>query len=99
MEFLPELDEGDLVIFVEMPPSVALARGSDILRDVRRRLLAFPEVEATLSEQGRPEAGTDDEGVNMSETFVRLKPEDQWRRGLTRDALVEQMRPPRMAFR
>ncbi|HEX3483323.1 MAG TPA: CusA/CzcA family heavy metal efflux RND transporter [Kofleriaceae bacterium] len=92
LEFLPELDEGDLVIFVEMPPSVALARGSDILLDVRRRLLAFPEVAATLSEQGHPEDGTDDEGVNMSETFVRLKPEDQWRHGLTRDALVEQMR-------
>ncbi|TMQ05676.1 MAG: efflux RND transporter permease subunit [Deltaproteobacteria bacterium] len=92
VEFLPELDEGDLVIFVEMPPSVALARGQDILLDVRKRLLAFPEVEATLSEQGRPEDGTDDEGVNMSETFVRLRPEGQWRDGLTKDALVEQMR-------
>jgi cobalt-zinc-cadmium resistance protein CzcA len=92
LEFLPELDEGDLVIFVEMPPSVALARGADILLDVRKRLLAFPEVEATLSEQGRPEDGTDDEGVNMSETFVRLKPEGVWRHGLTKDALVEEMR-------
>ncbi|HEY6172872.1 MAG TPA: CusA/CzcA family heavy metal efflux RND transporter [Kofleriaceae bacterium] len=92
VEFLPELDEGDLVIFVEMPPSVALARGQDILLDVRKRLLAFPEVEATLSEQGRPEDGTDDEGVNMSETFVRLKPEGQWRKGVTRDGLVEEMR-------
>ncbi|HEV7554422.1 MAG TPA: efflux RND transporter permease subunit, partial [Kofleriaceae bacterium] len=92
MEFLPELDEGDLVIFVEMPPSVALARGQQILTDVRRRLLAFPEVTATLSEQGRPEDGTDDEGVNMSETFVRLKPVGEWRPGLTKDALVEEMR-------
>src|SRR5215468_2560815 len=92
MEFLPELDEGDLVIFVEMPPSVALAKGQEILRDVRNRLLKFPEVTATLSEQGHPEDGTDDEGTNMSETFVRLKPPDEWRPGLTKDALVEQMR-------
>ena len=92
MEFLPELDEGDLVIFVEMPPSVALDKGQDILLDVRKRLLAFPEVEATLSEHGHPEDGTDDEGTNMSETFVRLKPEAAWRKGLTKDALVEQMR-------
>jgi len=91
-EFLPELDEGDLVIFVEMPPSVALDKGQDILLDVRKRLLAFPEVEATLSEQGHPEDGTDDEGTNMSETFVRLRPEGDWRNGLTKDALVEQMR-------
>ena len=92
MEFLPELDEGDLVIFVEMPPSVSLDKGQAILLDVRKRLLAFPEVEATLSEHGHPEDGTDDEGTNMSETFVRLKPEGEWRKGLTKDALVEQMR-------
>jgi cobalt-zinc-cadmium resistance protein CzcA len=92
MEFLPELDEGDLVIFVEMPPSVALDKGEDILLDIRRRLLAFPEVEATLSEHGHPEDGTDDEGPNMSETFVRLLPESRWRKGLTKDDLVAQMR-------
>jgi len=92
LEFLSELDEGDLVIFVEMPPSVALAKGQDVLLDIRKRLLAFPEVQATLSEHGHPEDGTDDEGTNMSETFVRLRPEGEWRPGLTRDALVEQMR-------
>jgi cobalt-zinc-cadmium resistance protein CzcA len=91
-EFLPELDEGDLVIFVEMPPSISLSRGTDVLREVRRRLLTFPEVVETLSEQGRPEDGTDDEGVNMSETFVRLAPSAQWRPGWTKDRLVEAMR-------
>src|SRR4029077_5453958 len=78
-EFLPELDEGDIVIFVEMPPSIALDRGGEVLEEVRRRLLAFPEVLGTLSEQGRPEDGTDDEGVNMSETFVHVAPRDKWR--------------------
>src|SRR6185295_14120774 len=53
-EFLPELDEGDIVIFVEMPPSIALDRGGHVLEEVRKRLLAFPEVLGTLSEQGRP---------------------------------------------
>jgi cobalt-zinc-cadmium resistance protein CzcA len=91
-EFLPELDEGDLVIFVEMPPSISLDSGTAILTDVRRRLLAFPEVIEVLSEQGRPEDGTDDEGVNMSETFVHLKPHAAWRRGLDKDRLVESMR-------
>ncbi len=91
-EFLPELDEGDLVIFVEMPPSISLDTGSAILTDVRRRLLGFPEVIEVMSEQGRPEDGTDDEGVNMSETFVHLKPHEAWRRGLNKDRLVESMR-------
>jgi heavy metal efflux system protein len=91
-EFLPELDEGDIVIFVEMPPSLALERGQQILLEVRRRLLTFPEVVETLSEQGRPEDGTDDGGVNMSETFVHVAPRDKWRRGWTKDRLIEAMR-------
>jgi len=91
-EFLPELDEGDFVIFVEMPASISIDKGQETLIEVRRRLLGFPEVRETLSEHGRPEDGTDNEGVNMSETFVRLKPREQWRKGLDKDGLVEQMR-------
>lgn len=91
-EFLPELDEGDIQLFVEMPPSIALGKGQSILLDVRRRILAFPEVKATLSEQGRPEDGTDNEGVNMSETFVRLKPKSEWRPGWDKKRLIHEMR-------
>ncbi|MFZ5566991.1 MAG: efflux RND transporter permease subunit [Pseudomonadota bacterium] len=91
-EFLPELDEGDLVVFVEMPASIAMERGQDVLLDIRRRLLTFPEVLETMSEHGRPEDGTDNEGVNMSETFVRLKSPDQWRSGWDKDRLVQAMR-------
>lgn len=91
-EFLPELDEGDLVVFVEMPASISLERGQDVLIETRRRLLEFPEVVATLSEHGRPEDGTDNEGVNMSETFVRLRPRESWRPGWVKERLVEAMR-------
>lgn len=91
-EFLPELDEGDILIFVEMPPSISLEKGADILLEVRKRALAFPEVLETLSEQGRPEDGTDNEGVNMSETFVRLRPTETWRPGWDKERLVREMR-------
>ena len=91
-EFLPELDEGDIQLFVEMPPSIALARGQDILLEVRKRLLKFPEVSKTMSEQGRPEDGTDNEDVNMSETFIRLKPTKEWRPGLNKRRLIDEMR-------
>ena len=91
-EFLPELDEGDIQLFVEMPPSVALEKGQEILLDMRRRILAFSEVRATLSEQGRPEDGTDDESVNMSETFIRLKSKTEWRPGLDKKSLIHEMR-------
>jgi cobalt-zinc-cadmium resistance protein CzcA len=91
-EFLPELDEGDIQLFVEMPPSISLDKGQDILLEVRRRILAFPEVMKTLSEQGRPEDGTDNEGVNMSETFIRLKPVREWRPGYYKRRLIDEMR-------
>jgi cobalt-zinc-cadmium resistance protein CzcA len=91
-EFLPELDEGDIQLFVEMPPSISLESGQDILLEVRKRILAFPEVRRTLSEQGRPEDGTDNEGVNMSETFIRVKPVSEWRAGLDKKGLIDEMR-------
>jgi len=91
-EFLPELDEGDIHVFVEMPSSISLNKGQDILLDMRRRLLQYPEVIGVLSQQGRSEDGTDNEGVNMSETFAHLKPHGQWRRGWDKVRLVDAMR-------
>jgi cobalt-zinc-cadmium resistance protein CzcA len=91
-EFLPELDEGDIHVFVEMPASIALGKGQEILLDMREKLLAFPEVKGILSQQGRSEDGTDNEGVNMSETFVHLKPRNEWPAGWRKDRLVDAMR-------
>ncbi|AKF05010.1 Cobalt-zinc-cadmium resistance protein CzcA [Sandaracinus amylolyticus] len=91
-EFLPELDEGDFNVFVELPTSISLENGQRVMREVRRRLLAFPEVREVDTKQGRPEDGTDNESVNMGETFVHLVPREQWREGMTKDQLQEQMR-------
>jgi heavy metal efflux system protein len=91
-EFLPELDEGDFDVLVEMPASIAMDKGQDLLVDIRKKILAFPEVLQTLSEHGRPEDGTDNEGVNMAETYVRLKPKEQWRPGWDKERLVQAMR-------
>jgi cobalt-zinc-cadmium resistance protein CzcA len=91
-EFLPELDEGDFVVFVEMPPSIAQEAAQTMLVEVRRRILTFPEVAQVLSENGRPEDGTDNENPNMSETFVRLKPRTEWRKGYDKDRLADEVR-------
>lgn len=91
-EFLPELDEGDLMMYVELPASVAMEKSQDILVDLHRRLAAFQETAEVLSEHGRPEDGTDNEGVNVIRTFVRLKPQSHWRKGLHKPALIEDMR-------
>ena len=91
-EFLPQLDEGDFSVFVELPTSISLQSGQQVMLDVRRRLLALPEVREVDTKQGRPEDGTDNESVNMGETFVRLHPRDRWRPGLTKERLQEEMR-------
>jgi cobalt-zinc-cadmium resistance protein CzcA len=91
-EFLPELDEGDILVFVEMPPSIALEAAQTMLVEVRRRILESPEVAQVLSENGRPEDGTDNENPNMSETFVRLKPREQWRAGYDKRRIGDEIR-------
>src|SRR5437762_5122074 len=91
-EFLPELDEGDFVVFVEMPPSIAQEAAQTMLVEIRRRILTFPEVAQVLSENGRPEDGTDNENPNMSETFVRLRPRTEWRKGYDKDRLADEVR-------
>jgi cobalt-zinc-cadmium resistance protein CzcA len=91
-EFLPALDEGDLNVLVELPTSASLESGQDIFLEVRRRLLAFSEVREVDTKQGRPEDGTDNESVNMGETFVHLHARERWRPGMSTEALQDEMR-------
>lgn len=91
-EFLPELDEGDIYIFAEAPPSISLSSAAASFREVQRVLMSFPEVMHVLNEQGRPEDGTDNEGVNLTKLFVRLHPSDTWATGRDKGALVEAIR-------
>ncbi|MDX3904190.1 MAG: CusA/CzcA family heavy metal efflux RND transporter [Pigmentiphaga sp.] len=91
-EFLPELDEGDAYVLVQMPPSISLEKGQELLRTIRMRLKQVPEAISATSEQGRPEDGTDNETINVAKVLVRLKERSQWRKGVTKDDLVAQMR-------
>jgi cobalt-zinc-cadmium resistance protein CzcA len=79
-------------VVVEMPPSISLVQGQDLLTVVRTKLLEFPEVESSPSEQGRPEDGLDNETTNMAQVFARLKPREQWRAGYDTARLVAEMR-------
>lgn len=91
-EFLPELDEGDIYIFAEAPPSISLQSAAERFSEVRNTLMSFPEVMHVLSEQGRPEDGTDNEGVNLTKLFVRLHPTEEWTTGRSKAELVDAMR-------
>ncbi len=90
-EFLPELNEGSIWVNVTLPTSVSVDEARSEMRKLRRTLADFPEVNAVISKAGRPEDGTDPKNINMTEMLVDLKPEAQWRSGMTKEQLVRDM--------
>ncbi len=90
-EFLPELNEGSIWINLPMPPSVSVSEAQTLLGKVRTLLRTIPEVNTVISKTGRPEDGTDPKQINMAELLVDLKPESQWRSGVTKRRLLDQI--------
>src|SRR5258705_126724 len=77
-EFLPELDEGDLWVRVQFPVGVSLEGVRPYVREIRERLLRFPQVRVVVSQLGAPDDGTDPEAPDNSEFYVGLKPREEW---------------------
>ncbi len=77
-EFLPELDEGDLWVRVQFPVGVSIEGVRPYVREIRERLLRFPEVRVVVSQLGAPDDGTDPEAPDNSEFYVGLKPREEW---------------------
>lgn len=90
-EFLPELDEGSILIEAIRAPSVSLTTSVAMQATVERSLRKIKEVETVVSRTGRPDIGSDPMGINQADVFVMLKPRDQWRPGLTKAALEAEM--------
>ena len=90
-EFLPELNEGSIWINITLPTSVSVDEAKSDLRKLRGIVASFPEVNAVISKAGRPEDGTDPKNINMTEMLVDLKPDSQWRPGMTKEKLVREM--------
>ena len=90
-EFLPELNEGTIWVNLRLPASISNAEAARVLRSVRKALLTIPEVVTAVSKAGQPEDGTDPKTISMAEIFVDIKPESQWRTGLTKEQLIDQM--------
>ena len=89
-EFTPALEEGDILLRVAMAPSISLTEAGETATRIERRLLdAFPEIDAIVSRIGRGEVGAHADPVNSIEAFVALKPEDEWRAGLSAEELRE----------
>jgi cobalt-zinc-cadmium resistance protein CzcA len=90
-EFLPELNEGTFWVNWDMPASISQEEASKVLRKARQQLLTIPEVRTVVSKAGQPEDGTDPKTLSMAEVFVDVKPHEEWRKGMTHDALIEEM--------
>ena len=90
-EFLPELNEGTIWVNLRLPSSVSNDEAARILRNVRLALLKVPEVRTAVSKAGQPEDGTDPKTISMAEVFVDVKPEEEWRKGLTKAQLIDEM--------
>jgi len=90
-EFMPPLDEGDLLFMPVLLPGASLTQVMDVMKKQDLILKSFPEVELVVGKLGRAETPTDPAPVGMIETVVKLKPRKHWRLGMTRQNLINEM--------
>jgi Cu(I)/Ag(I) efflux system membrane protein CusA/SilA len=90
-EFMPPLNEGDLMFMPVTDPAVSIDEALRITSRQDEILKAYPEVEWAVGKAGRAETSTDPSPVNMTETIVHLKPQELWRAGVTRERIVAEL--------
>ena len=90
-EFLPPLDEGDLLYMPTALPGLSVAKASELLQITDRLIKTIPEVATVYGKAGRAETATDPAPIEMFETTIQFKPKDEWRPGLTKDQLIAEL--------
>jgi cobalt-zinc-cadmium resistance protein CzcA len=90
-EFLPELDEGAIWLRAQLPYSASLDKSVEVSRQIRKMVMAFPEVKVIASQTGRPDDGTDVTGFYNNEFDVLLYPQDDWKSHWSKDDLIDSM--------
>ncbi|ATC24392.1 MULTISPECIES: efflux RND transporter permease subunit [Caulobacter] len=90
-EFMPAMDEGDLLYMPSALPGLSAAKAGALLQQTDRLIKTVPEVESVFGKAGRAESATDPAPLEMFETTIRLKPRNQWRPGMTPDKLVAEL--------
>ncbi|MBP2631976.1 MAG: heavy metal efflux pump, CzcA family [Firmicutes bacterium] len=89
--FMPELDEGTILVMPTMLPSVSLTQAVESAKTMDKIIMEIPEVDISVGKVGRAESALDPAPVNMIETVVTLKPKEQWRPGMTKEAIKQEM--------
>ena len=90
-EFMPRLDEGDLLYMPSALPGLSAGKASELLQQTDRLIKTVPEVASVFGKAGRAETATDPAPLEMFETTIQFKPKDQWRPGMTQDKLVDEL--------
>ena len=90
-EFMPPLDEGDLLYMPSALPGLSVSKASELLQQTDRLIKTVPEVARVFGKAGRADSATDPAPLEMFETTIQFKPRAQWRAGMTPDKLVEEL--------
>jgi len=90
-EFLPPMDEGDLLYMPTALPGLSIGKAAQILQQTDRMIRSVPEVASVFGKVGRAETATDPAPIEMVETTIRFKPREQWRPGMTPMKLIEEL--------
>ena len=90
-EFMPAIDEGDLLYMPSALPGLSAGKVSELLQQTDRLIKTVPEVQSVFGKAGRAESATDPAPLEMFETTIQFKPRDQWRAGMTTDKLVDEL--------
>ena len=90
-EFMPPLDEGDLLYMPSALPGISVGKVSELLQQTDRLIKTVPEVMRVFGKAGRAETATDPAPLEMLETTIQFKPPSEWRAGMTADKLVEEL--------
>lgn len=90
-EFLPKINEGDLLYMPSTLPGVSPAEAAALLQTTDKLIKTVPEVASVFGKTGKAETATDSAPLEMVETTIQLKPEDQWRPGMTIDKIVDEL--------
>ena len=90
-EFMPPLDEGDILYMPSALPGISIAKASELLQQTDRLIKTVPEVLTVFGKAGRAESATDPAPLEMFETTIQFKPRGEWRAGMTPEKLVEEL--------
>ena len=90
-EFIPDLDEGDLMYMPTTYPGISVGKARELLQQTDKLIATLPEVETVFGKVGRADTATDPAPLTMIETFIQLKPKEEWREGMTTEKLKKEL--------